>query len=198
MRAPIAFVLAAVLIAAAATPALGFDGSKKGFILGFGLGMGVTSFKQTASVYGYDDLESARETKGGLATDFRIGAGLSEQVMIYYTSRVSWFSIENIYGNSVTIANGIGLACVSYYLQPANRGAYLLGILGIASWNAPFEEDSDGLTGLGFGGGVGYEFAPHWSVEGVLGVGSPSETISGVELTTDAVMLQFTVNGVAF
>ncbi|MBP2681376.1 MAG: hypothetical protein H6Q78_1239, partial [Candidatus Krumholzibacteriota bacterium] len=67
-----------------ATSVHAFDGNRKGFILGGGLGPGWTSYAQ-----GYGDSfdgedTSARETKFGLATDFKIGGGINEKIMVYY------------------------------------------------------------------------------------------------------------------
>lgn len=54
-----------------------FDGNRKGFILGGGLGLGVTSFTQTVGGFG-PRLTLERGRKLGLQTSFRIGYAPSE------------------------------------------------------------------------------------------------------------------------
>jgi opacity protein-like surface antigen len=181
----------------ASTSSHAFDGHRKGFVLGFGAGLGMTSFTQTLGA-GSLSATSDRENKAGLATDFRIGGGFNEQFLLYYVNRASWISLENVFGNSVTIVSSVGLLGATYYFQSASPSPYVHGLLGLSSWDAPFESDTDALTGLGFGGGVGYEFSPHWSIEGSLNYSRPSKTVQGIEVSTDATSLQITVNGLAF
>lgn len=183
---------------AISTPARAFDGNRKGFMLGAGLGLGMTSFTQEVEITGLGSNKSDRESKTGLATDFRIGAGLSEQFSLYYVNRVAWFSIDNALGDKATIANSVGLVGGTYHLKPEGPSFYLNGLIGLSSWAAPFESGSDASTGFGFGLGAGYEFSKHWSVEGNLGFGSPSDESGGVKLTTNATTFSITINGTAY
>jgi hypothetical protein len=178
-----------------ATPTHAFDGERKGFVLGFSAGASVTSFTQTLS--GTFQGETDRENKFGFGTSFRIGGAFNEQFMFYYVNNVAWFSLENALGETVTIANGVGLIGVSYYLQPTPGGWYLLGVIGVSTWDAVFE-NSSASTGFGLGGGVGWEFAPHWSVEAVAEWGKPSDSEAGVDLETNAVSILVMIAGTAY
>jgi hypothetical protein len=196
-RAAVLFIVLAGPVVTAGT-GYAFDGQRRGFVLGFGVGPAIASYTQTASLEGFPDLTSDRESKGGLGTDFRIGGGVNEQFVLYYVNRVTWFSLDNALDETVTIASSVGLLGASYYLQPGSHTAYLVGLLGLSTWDAPFESDVDAQVGLGLGMGLGYEFSPHWSVEGNLNFGRPSDTIQGVEFSTNAFSFHATINVLAF
>ena len=55
-----------------------FDGERKGFIIGLGVGTGFTS------------ISDWEEYKFGFQTDFKIGFAPSNSLTIYYNSKVSW------------------------------------------------------------------------------------------------------------
>lgn len=189
--ASVATVAAMVL---SATAVHAFDGNRKGFILGGGIGPVVTSYTVEVDDDFFGNYTTDRESKFGLATDFRIGGGINEKFMLYYANRVSWFGVDDEMEDGVTIAHGIGLVGLSYYLEAAAPSVYFTGTVGISSWSAPFEEDSDTWSGFGIGGGVGYEFARHWSVEGVLTWGNPGDE----SMTVSALSFFVTVIGIAY
>ena len=149
-------VLTAVIVTA--TSVYAFDGERKGFILGFGIGPGYTNFSQEIN-----GLELDSEGKVSIATDFKIGYGFNEQFLLYYENRLSWFNltvIDEAYYDpwadeltftetDVTIAHGIGLVGMSYYFQTEAPSFYILGSVGVSTWSAPFETNSD--TSVGFG-----------------------------------------------
>jgi len=189
--------LLVLAIMSAATSARAFDGKRRGFVLGGSAGLAITSFTQTLEI-GHQSATSDRESRAGLATEFRIGGGISDRFLVYYANRVAWFSLDNALGNTVTIASSIGLVGVSYYLVGVSPSWYLHGLLGLSSWDTPFESDSEAWTGIGAGAGIGYEFSPHWSIEGSINVSSSSRTVLGIKGSTDAVSFQATVAGMAF
>jgi len=181
-----------------ACPAQAFDGQRKGFILGGGAGLGLTSFNQEIGLgyRGYhESYESDRENKGTVMTDFKIGYAWDNSWAIYYTSKVSWFGIENTYGDDVTIANGLGAAAVAYWFKPQAPSGFVTGGLGYSTWSLPFEDNSsDAWLGGGLFMGGGYEFSRHWSVEGYLAWGKPNDTEWGVEVSAHTFSIMLTVN----
>jgi len=189
-RRLVAVLVIAVAFLLAATAVQAFDSNRKGFTIGLGGGLGITSFTQEIDIdeFGEGSLKSDRETDFGFGTDFRIGWGFSNQFMLYYENRVSWFGMESLAGD-VTIANGVGLVGASYYLQEGAPSVYILGSIGTSAWMAPFEEDSGSMSGFGISGGLGYEFRPHLSVEGTVNLGWPSED----EVTTNAAAVLVTL-----
>lgn len=193
MRVRLLNIFTLFVVCCLATSAGAFDGQRKGFMMDFGLGGGITSFTQTLeSVFGKS--ESDRENKGGLLTNFRIGVGLNEQTEIYWYSTVSWFSLENILGSSVTIANGFAGIGLTQFFQPIAPSPYFFGGLGFSTWSTPFEDTGDSWFGFGMQGGAGIEFSPHWAVEGHLMWGQPKESEGGLEITAKTINFGVTLN----
>ncbi|MEW5993571.1 MAG: hypothetical protein AB1744_04155 [Candidatus Zixiibacteriota bacterium] len=197
LRTFVQIALVGCLIVAFTSGVTAFDGNRKGFILGGGLGLGLDSYTQTVEA---PDMKatSDRENKFAFMTDFMIGAGASEQVLIYYFNKVSWFSLENVLGENVTIANGVGGAAVRYYFNLTAPSPYVFGGIGLSTWDAPLEEGSDAWYGFGLMFGGGFEFSPHWSVEGDIMWGKPSKEESGVEASSNAISLRMTFGGLAY
>jgi len=183
-------VVGLVVLFAASTSA--FDNQRRGFNLGGGFGLGLASYTQTISGGQYAGT-SSRQNPLAIMTDLKIGGAPSDQVQIYYISRASWFSMQNVFEDEVVIANvwnGLG---VSYYFQPQAPSPYLTGSFGFSTWSATFESDSEEWYGIGVTGGAGYEFVKHWSVEGVLAYGKPSNEEGGIKVTANSFAFRVTL-----
>lgn len=182
-----------------AASASAFDGQRKGFILGFGLGPGVDMHKQNASVsiMGMNllDQDFVDESKFAFMTDFKLGYAPSNQLIIYYDNKVSWFKADwgedmqidivsggvNVLGYSdVMILSGLTGFGASYFLAPQAPSPFFTGGVGLASSMA-FESGASARIGFGFFVGGGYEFSPHWSVEGDICYGSAGKSESPSE-----------------
>lgn len=194
------WVFAGFILLCVAGNAHAWDSQRQGFLLGFGVGPGLTSFTQTVAVSdpfsgGTISFESDRENKAGVATDFKIGYAPNNSWAIYYTSKVSWFGIENALGDNVTIANGLGAAAVCYWFQPQAPAPFVAGGIGFSTWSVPFEDPApDTWIGPGLFAGGGYEFSKHWSVEGYLSWGKPKDTIWGIEVSSNALSFMIVLN----
>lgn len=174
-----------------------FDGLRKGFILGGGLGLGSTSVDQSVQFSGIE-LGSGSESFLGVQTDFKIGYAPSENLAIYYFSDVAWFDMDNALGSSVTIASGVcGLGATYYVNQIAPTFCFGAGV-GISTWSLPFESDADTWTGVGVMACFGYEFVRHVSAEIAVTYGEPSTKESGIEATTKATTIRGSINVLAF
>ena len=146
------FVLGLILIVAfVSTQALAFDGDRKGFMLNLGAGFGQGALKFSSPT------DSETEDGTGVSTDFKIGAGLSPQAVLYYTNRVIWWSAQGF-----DFTTGMSAAGFSYFLKPEAPSFFFSGSLGLGV--ATFE-NIDSESGFGFGVGVGFEFARNWVVE---------------------------------
>ncbi len=155
---------------------------RKGFIIGGGIGVGGLSM--TASAGGL----SATETRGVFQTDFKIGYAPSNTLEIYYISKVAWWGESD-----VTLIQGLSSIGLSNYLnRQTETGVFLTGGVGISTFDAPFE-DVAASNGFGLFGGVGYEFAPHWTVQGDLLYSSITE--AGVKLSSVGVRVGIQVLG---
>jgi hypothetical protein len=182
-RAVVLFLIAISILAA---DAFALDGERKGFILGFSVGPGVTSFTQTiADAYG-NELESDRENKFGAGTDFRIGYAPSNQVMVYYTNKLTWLRFTNALDQDVTVVNGVGLLGISYYMLAEAPSLYLAATIGVSTWGVT-DDFGNAWTGFGVGGTVGYEFMKYWSVEGTVMWGNPGDSEFGIDVSTNAI-----------
>ena len=177
-------VITAAAVIVTATSVFALDGTRKGFVIGIGVGPGMTS---------YTIGNSDRESKFALASDFKIGAGISEKLLVYYVSRVSWFS-HDLPTETVTAANGIGLVGSSYYFKTDVPSFYVLGSVGLSSWSYPFESTSDTWTGLGVSVGAGYEFAKHYAAEATVNWGNPGSD----NVDVDALSFMVTVGVLAY
>jgi hypothetical protein len=179
-----------------ATNASAFDGQRKGFILGFGLGPGMDMHKQNASVSAVgasiSDTDYVDKSKFAFMTDFKLGYAPTDQLIIYYDNKVSW--IKGDFGEvvvvdvsipkatvmgyaDVMVLSGLTGLGVNYFFAPQAPSPFVTGGLGLASAMA-FESGATAKIGFGFFVGGGYEFAPHWYVEGDVCYGSATNSES--------------------
>lgn len=152
-----------------ASEGVGWDGQRKGFIVGFGAGPGLTSstMEDERNALG----PSARDNTWGLQTDFVIGYAPTSRLQVYYSNKVSWFKISVVDVTAISGLTGVG---ASYFLNSQVPSPFLSGGLGVAVWDDPFDEWFDRSLGFGLWGGVGYEFARHCSAELDLVWGNPT------------------------
>jgi hypothetical protein len=156
-----------------------FDGQRKGFILGGGIGGGSLSWNGV-----YSDLN-----KGVFATNFIIGYAPSPSLEVYYTNNVSWFSDSgNDYYVGVT---GVG---VTKYLKPEGKGLYLLGGMGLSILTGYSGYDTGSDTGFGALAGIGYDVAKHWRIQGEVMYTSIHQTYG----TSTSWSFRATINVIAF
>ena len=180
-----------------------FRGRRKGFIFGLGVGVGRTSFTEPLAEYYWrnaqeGDWSTERQTRSALVTELKIGHGLSDQFLLYYTSRISWLPLQNFYKDTM-IANGAAGAGFMYF--PFRRiGLYFVGNIGLATlvtWQPPLTLENARQTGVSVSGGIGYEFLSHWSIDftvnsgnaNMMKVDDPSEIAFTDEIMTFAVTL---------
>jgi opacity protein-like surface antigen len=204
MRARLLLLALLIVVASQlASVAYAFNGERKGFILGLGAGPGITSYSLEVDGESGDD-----ESKFGLNTDFRIGYAPSDLVQIYWMSKVAWFSQEFVTDftydpytqeydaveEDVTVATGVAGLGATYFFQPTAPSPFILGGIGYSSFSTPFESDSESQIGFGIAAGGGYEFAKHWTIEGTLTYGKPSED----DFSWSVVGLKATINWLGY
>ena len=117
-------------------------GRRKGFICGIGAGVGYTNFTAPLAAYWGDAYEGSwpdpRQTKSAFATELKIGHGLSDSFLLYYTSRISWIPLSHLYRDTM-VANGSAGAGIMYF-PLRSIDFYFLGSLGLAvltTWQPP-------------------------------------------------------------
>ena len=164
----IVFVSTLLLFLCVSSFGLAFDNHRQGFIIGGIGGIAVNHWREQED----PDIDEAYWTGTNVAihTDFRIGGGFKgDKFMLYYWNTVNWFRLNQGNVNDLTI-NGITGIGASYYFKPSARSLYINAGIGASSWVRGITDinTADRSLGLGLMGGIGYEFARHWSVE--LGV----------------------------
>lgn len=112
-----------------------YRGRRKGFIFGLGVGIGRTSFTEPLAQYYWRGTQEAnwsteRQTRAALVTELKIGHGLNDQFLLYYTSRISWLPLQH-FSKDTTVANGAAGAGFMYF-PFRKRGLYLVGNIGLA------------------------------------------------------------------
>jgi hypothetical protein len=186
-----------------------FNGKRKGFIIGGGLGAGFSTFKETVTIHdffgsGTEVLESERENKFALATNFKIGYAPSNLLEIFFTVKDSWFStkvyfLDESSGEDVIMASGFWGPGVTYYFNPEAPSYFITGGFGVSTLSLPFESHSEIKFGPGVYAGAGYEFRDHFYVELDLGYGKPkSLALFGIGESTSMLSVALTINALAY
>ena len=175
-----------------------YRGRRKGFIFGLSAGIGRTSFTAPLAEYYWRNTQEAdgsteRQARSSLVTELKIGHGLNDQFLLYYTSRISWLPLQH-FSKDTTIANGAAGAGFMYF-PFRKRGLYLVGNIGLATlvtWQPPLTLKNARQTGVSVSGGIGYELFSHWSLDFTINSGSarmtrvddPSEIVFRDEIVT--------------
>lgn len=132
-----------------------FDGERKGFILGGGVGAGYLFHTTSFNSF------SATDGRTVLITNFKIGYAPSNTLEIYYISKISWWGESDM-----TFILGLSaIAATVYTDNTTETGWFVSGGLGLSTLDAPFENDFESVNGFGLFVGVGYEFTSHWNLE---------------------------------
>ena len=166
------------------TAKAGWDGQRKGFLLGIGFGAGYDSYSGVQY-----DLISARSKDNStfaFAASPRIGYAFNNRMAFFYSRHPFVFSVENDQQKDITITSCIEALQVHYYLSDASPSLYL----GLGGGIGYFFDDKtsnyskDALKGIGLIGTVGYEPIKHVSTELSLHFKSPQDGASdfGVSL----------------
>lgn len=178
-------------------------GRRQGFIFGIGTGIGTTNFEAPLAEYWGDAYEGSwpdpRATASAFATELKVGHGLTDQFLLYYTSRIAWLPLSNLYRDTM-IANGTaGVGMMLYPLRGSDF--YLVGSTGLAvlvTYQPPFKLERARQTGLAVSGGVGYELLRHLTIDFTMNFGNANSTqldeANEITLTNEIVTFLVNVN----
>ncbi len=139
-----------------------FNGQKKGFILGGGIGAGYLSYKETSPEFKLNRFAGAG--------NFKIGYAPTDSFEIYFVGDLSMFGylfqgdVDDM-GVTVIGFNGLGL---TKYLSTRGTGFFVSGGVGISflSFFSTRTGSGDVNGGLGLLGGIGYDLSRHWRIQG--------------------------------
>ncbi len=178
---PFALGLIFLFLSTLASPALAWDGQRHGFILGGGLGMGYVSYEVENRCGENDLLEGRHFDSEAYVLHLKIGYGVSNQLLLFWTSENILFGDD--YDNGITL-HGIDGIGATYYLNPSSPSFYFSTAFGYSTWNPPFYpppwvwleylQSNNEYLGLGVIASIGYEFARHYSAELTFTWGKPT------------------------
>ena len=185
-----------------------YRGRRKGFIFGLSAGVGSTSFTEPFAEYYWrhayeSEGSTARQTRSALVTELKIGHGLNDQFLLYYTSRISWLPLHH-FTKDTMVANGA--AGVGAMFFPFRRiGLYLVGNIGLATlvtWQPPLTLENARQTGVSTSWGIGYEFLSHWSIDFTVNSGGARMTrvddLSEIEFRDEITTFSVNLNMLAY
>ncbi|MCK5115398.1 MAG: hypothetical protein KAR44_02285 [Candidatus Aegiribacteria sp.] len=178
MKARLVIIITLMLLTAGSARA--WDGERKGFLLGLGLGIGYDSYSGVQ----YDEIGPEEEDNSSVAfaASPRIGYACNNRLSFFYSRHPFIFSVKNEENDDVTITTCIESLEVQYYLEERAPSLYLgLGAgIGYFFHDGTSNYSREALKGIGILGTVGYEPIRHLSAEISLHYKSPQEGASDI------------------
>lgn len=159
------FLLLVVSLIFMSSSAMAFNGLRKGFVVGGGLGfapVGKWSLDNT----------SLEDSNAGLALNLMIGYAWDEFNMIIYEGNVVSYTTD-IFGDR-TVAQGFNGVSWYHYFGPMGKSFFSVAGLGFYVMNVEDFDAND--PGIGLLGGGGYEFSRHLQVGGYFSLGKTSDS----------------------
>jgi hypothetical protein len=186
MKRVLILSLAAILLLAGSSFA--FDGNRKGFVLGGGLGLGATgSWKVDVPFFG--STVSVDENGTGVGLHFVIGGAFDEYNVLVYEGNAIGYNSDMF---DEGIGQGFNGAAWYHYFGEAGKSAFTTLGLGLYYFKVGDFDATDPKVALLVGGG--YEFARHWQVGGYFSFGQTSEG----PVDFDHTHFNILVSGIAF
>ena len=140
-----------------------FDGHRKGLFLSVGVGPGFLHSEH--SNYRWIGSRQVPEDGSSISSSFRIGAGASDILVIYW-SALTHFA-QDMHTKGISSA-GLG---IRYYVQSTAPTFYGSVVYGYENWRGRWDTSH---TGPGGTISAGYEFLKNYELEAGLQVGSES------------------------
>jgi hypothetical protein len=163
-------LITVILVIALGSQLYAFDGYRKGFVIGGGLGfapVGRWSLVDAPS----DPGVKTSESRPGISANFQVGYAFDEFNMLVFDADATGYNSKV---NDKSSSQGTEAFSWYHYFGPAGKALYTKAGLGIYSFWV--DGSGDFSSGLGFVVGGGYEFAPHWQVGANLGFGRTSKS----------------------
>lgn len=188
-------VIATVIILLAVGSVSAFDGQRKGFVLGGGLGFApVASWdgEPVPAVFTKFD-----ESKAAFAANVIIGYGWDEFNLIAFEGNITTYSSDLV--DNFTITQGFGGVAWYHYFGPMGQSFFTTTGLGVYTFRGEleignFKVEGEADEGFGWLAGAGYEFKNHWQVGAYISMGKTSEP--GIDYNHTHVSIL--VSGIAF
>ncbi len=200
LRNTFAIVIATACAGYLSSSAMAFDGQRKGFVLGGGIGVSPSAGIHSDAVLfslpgGGTIVDEFDESKAGPAANLMIGYAWDEFNMLVFEVNAASFTSDILLddgGNEAEVSLGFVGASWYHYFGPAGHTPFIN--LGLGSFAFQIEDNDNIDPGFGGQGGVGYEFARHFQVGGYVSFGQSSDGTNDFTHT----MVNFIVSGVVF
>lgn len=182
-------------------------GRRKGFIFGIGTGVGNVTFTAPLARYwgsSYTgEWPDPREITSAFVTELKVGHGLSDQFLVYYSNRIIWLPLSNLYKDTMILNGTAGLGLMIY---PSSSADFYLGGSGglavLTTYQPPFRLERARQTGLTVSGGIGYELLPHLTIDFSVFFGNANninfDIGNNTTLTNQIVTYLLTINLLAY
>lgn len=152
-------VLVILVLLVAAGSSFGFDGQRKGFVLGGGLGFSpATHYEADVSILSFG-AGTVEETNIGLALHIVIGGAFDERNVLVYEANV--VGSQAAFGDQ-SVGQGFSGGTWYHYFGPVGRSVF--SAVGLGFYTFKFEDLDGNDPGGGLLLGGGYEFARHWQI----------------------------------
>ena len=164
-------IIIALIVLLGAASASAFDGKRKGFVLGGGLGL---ALEAGWSIDGtYNGLTDASETKTGFAGQVVIGYDWNEHNMIVYEGNYSGYESDLLSSDPYYINRDIfqGITGVSWYHYFGRVGRSAFATVGAGMYVFAIGNDGGNERRGGIQIGGGSEFARHFQIGLYIAVG---------------------------
>ncbi|MFH2048728.1 MAG: hypothetical protein ABIJ12_04705 [bacterium] len=186
-------ILLTVLLFILTSTSYSFDGQRKGFVLGGGLGICAVSH-WSVNVDFYDlDVADANEERVGLGLHILIGGSFDEHNMLIYESNVSGFNSELL---NESIGQGFSGAAWYHYFSSAGNSAFTA--LGLGFYQFKVGDYDATNPGGALLLGAGYEFSRHWQIGAYLTFGKTTESAFGLNADFEHANLSILISGIAY
>jgi len=175
-----------IFLAVANTGAHAFDGKRKGFQIGAGIGTHSSDLSYKTS-FAPDSIDSDKK----VAVSLLLGYGFSNRIVGYVGGKGGSISINDV--NASFAVAGIG---GSFYLNELSPSLYLTGLVGGASLEIDGETENMSDSGDGWLVGVGYEITDRLHLElshAQADLTDPINTTDTSKLTSSFLTLQYTL-----
>ncbi len=160
----LSLIVMPILLVASST--YGFDGKRKGLVLGGGLGIApVSRYERPAVLVG-----NYYEKGAGVGLNLIIGYGWDERNLIVYEGNVTGWSSDDL---NKTISQGFNGAAWYHYFGQTGHSVFSTVGVGVYVFEVEGLSANNMKAGILMGGG--YAFARHWQIGGYLGFGQTSD-----------------------
>lgn len=147
--------LTGILLTIASSGAYAFDGERKGFQIGLGLGAHLSDITYTE---GFAPTDTDKEPHFALSGT--VGYGFSNRIVGHFGFRAGSFLVDD--KNASLAIAGVG---GSLYLADSYPALYVTGLVGGGSLSLDDENEDDVAEGPGWLAGIGYEITHRLHLE---------------------------------